>query len=86
MTHEETEQALKLGELLRQTRRGAGLSMAEVARRMEVSRNTVKSWEDECTAIPLPRFLRFCRVTGADPVPIVTCLYSEGCEPVVPHA
>ena len=52
---------------LKTWRTKAGLTQKEVGKKLNVSEQTVVSWEAGETFMKAPQFLKFCAIVGADP-------------------
>lgn len=55
---------LDLGGQLRKRRKREGLTIAEVAGRMQTTYNTVLRWESAVVAIPWDKAIRYCATLG----------------------
>lgn len=63
-----------IGLHLKVMRSDIGMTQRELARLVGVSHQSVARWEGNRAAIPLEKFLAFCKATGADPVKAVETL------------
>ena len=62
--------ASQIGKALAKTRVSAGLSQAEIARRIEKGERTVQSWEKGCTSPDSDEIMDWCTACGVSPIAI----------------
>ena len=62
--------ASQIGKALAKTRVSAGLSQAEIARRIEKGERTVQSWEKGCTSPDSDEIMDWCTACGVSPITV----------------
>ena len=62
--------ASQIGKALAKARVSAGLSQAEIARRIEKGERTVQSWEKGCTSPDSDEIMDWCAACGVSPISV----------------
>lgn len=62
--------ASQIGKALAKARVSAGLSQAEIARRIEKGERTVQSWEKGCTSPDSDEIMDWCTACGVSPITV----------------
>ena len=77
--------ASQIGKALAKTRVSAGLSQAEIARRIEKGERTVQSWEKGCTSPDSDEIMDWCTACGVSPITVFRhsylCIFPTTREP-----
>ena len=75
-----TEEYQQLSTLLRQLRRDAGLTQAEVARRLDVAQSFVSKYESGERRLDVIEFLMLAEIIGFDPLEVVNILLTRSAQ------